>query len=124
MIDRKSEITPVSRDLSRPLVNTMLAVRPNFREIKQSDLDAIATATIGRPLGLSQQQLDQAVDPVVAVARRGGIGGAAREAVGALIEECRSSLDGHADWQAKTSSRLAASERALLVLAERTAEGR
>jgi len=89
-----------------------------------SDLDAIATATIGRPLGLSQQQLDQAVDPVVAVSRRSGIGGAAREAVSALIDECRSSIDGHVEWQAKTSSRLAASERALLVLAERTAEGR
>ncbi len=89
-----------------------------------SDLDAIAIATIGRPLGLSQQQLDRAVDPTVAVSRRSGIGGAAPEAVGALIDECRRGLDGHADWQAKTSSRLAASERALLVLAERTAEGR
>ena len=89
-----------------------------------SDLDAIATATIGRPLGLSQQQLDKAVDPVVAVSRRGGIGGAARESVSALIDECRTGLDGHSDWRAKTSSRLAASEQALLVLAERTAEGR
>jgi hypothetical protein len=42
MIDRKSEITPVSRDVLRPLVNTMLAVRPHFREIQESDLDAIA----------------------------------------------------------------------------------
>jgi hypothetical protein len=42
MIDRKNEITPVSRDVLRPLVNTMLAVRPNFREIQESDLDAIA----------------------------------------------------------------------------------
>ena len=88
------------------------------------DLDAIAAAMIGRPLGFSQQQLDKAVDPVVAVSRRSGIGGAAPEAVSALIDECRSGLDGHADWRAKTSSRLAASERALLALAERTAEGR
>jgi hypothetical protein len=42
MIDRKSEITLVSRDLLRPLVNTMLAVRPDFREIRESDLDGIA----------------------------------------------------------------------------------
>ena len=42
MIDRKSEITPVSRDVLRPLVNTMLAVRPNFREIQESDLEAVA----------------------------------------------------------------------------------
>ena len=42
MIDRKSETTLVSRDLLRRLVNTMLAVRPHFREIQESDLDAIA----------------------------------------------------------------------------------
>ena len=42
MIDRKSEITPVSRDVLRPLVNTMLAVRPSFREIQERDIDAIA----------------------------------------------------------------------------------
>jgi len=94
----------------------------SFR-IANGDLDAVATAMIGRPLGLSQQQLDEAADPVVAVSRRTGIGGAAREAVSAVIDECRNCLAGHAQWQAATSDRLAASERGLLTLAERTAGG-
>lgn len=94
----------------------------SFR-VANSDLDAIAGAMIGRPLGLSQQQLDEAADPVIAVSRRAGIGGAAREAVSAMINECHSCLEGHAQWQAATSGRLVASERALLELAERTAGG-
>jgi argininosuccinate lyase len=94
----------------------------SFR-VANGDLDAVATAMIGRPLGLSQQQLDEAADPVIAVSRRTGIGGAAREAVSAVIDECRNCLAGHSQWQAATSDRLAASERELLTLAERTAGG-
>jgi hypothetical protein len=41
MIERKCEITPSFSDLLRPLVNTMLAAKPRFREILESDLDAI-----------------------------------------------------------------------------------
>ncbi len=41
MIERKCEITASFSDLLRPLVNTMLDVKPRFREIKESDLDAI-----------------------------------------------------------------------------------
>lgn len=41
MIDRKCEINPLLPDLLRPLVNTMLAVKPRFREIQEGDLDAI-----------------------------------------------------------------------------------
>ena len=94
----------------------------SFR-VANSDLDAIASAMIGRPLGLVQQQLDEAANPAVAVSRRTGIGGAARKAVSAMIHECRDGLAGHAQWQTDTSSRLAASEKALLALAERMAEG-
>jgi hypothetical protein len=42
MIERKGELTPSLRDLSRPLVNTMTAVKPRFREIQESDVEAIA----------------------------------------------------------------------------------
>jgi argininosuccinate lyase len=91
--------------------------------ITSGDLDAVASAMIGRPLGLSQQQLDEAADPVIAVSRRAGIGGAAREAVIGTIDECRNCLLGNAQWHAATMSRLTASERALLALAERMVEG-
>jgi hypothetical protein len=42
MIERKGESAPSSSELLRPLVNTMPAVKPQFREIQESDLDAIA----------------------------------------------------------------------------------
>ena len=42
MIERKCETTSSSRDLLRPLVNTMLAVKPQFREIRESDIEATA----------------------------------------------------------------------------------
>jgi hypothetical protein len=41
MIERKYETIPSLRDLLHPLVNTMLAVKPRFREIQESDLDAV-----------------------------------------------------------------------------------
>ena len=41
MIERKCEIIPSFSDLLRPLVNSMLDVKPRFREIQESDLDAI-----------------------------------------------------------------------------------
>ena len=41
MIERKCEITASFSDLLPPLVNTMLDVKPRFREIQESDLDAI-----------------------------------------------------------------------------------
>src|SRR5271169_170720 len=41
MIERKCGIVPTRCHLLRPLVNTMLAVKPHFREILESDLEAI-----------------------------------------------------------------------------------
>jgi hypothetical protein len=42
MIERKREPIAPLRDLSRPLVNIMPAAKPRFREILESDVDAIA----------------------------------------------------------------------------------
>lgn len=42
MIERKDELTPRLCDLLRPLVNIMSAVQPRFREIQESDVEAIA----------------------------------------------------------------------------------
>lgn len=105
------------------LVRDMIDKGARGSRIASGDLDAVATAMIGRPLGLSQQQLDQAADPAVAVSRRTTIGGAAREAISELVDECRDRLAGHADWQAATSAQLVSSGKALLASAERMAEG-
>jgi argininosuccinate lyase len=104
------------------LVRTMIERGGRGARPTLVDLDAIAEATIGHPLKLSQQELDQATDPVAAVSRRAQIGGAAEEALSALIAECRSGFAIHADWQTATSARLKSCEEALLTLAQRMAK--
>ena len=42
MIERKRELVASSSDLSPPLVNIMSAAKPRFREIQESDIEAIA----------------------------------------------------------------------------------
>jgi hypothetical protein len=42
MIERKGELSASLRNLLRPLVNTMTAVKPRFREIQESDVEAVA----------------------------------------------------------------------------------
>lgn len=86
-----------------------------------ADLDAVGEMMLGRPLGLSQQQLDRAVDPAVAISRRRRTGGAAVESTVAMIDECRRVLASEAEWQIETSDRLAAAEKGLLALAQRVA---
>lgn len=105
------------------LIRDMVDKGTRGARIVHSDLDTVAVALIGRPLGFTQQQLDQVCDAAAAVSRRVGIGGASRDAVSAMINECRSALAGHAQWLAATADRLAADKSALLALAERMAEG-
>jgi hypothetical protein len=42
MIERKGELTASLHDLLRPLVNIMPAAKPRFREIQESDVEAVA----------------------------------------------------------------------------------
>src|SRR5579872_3549186 len=42
MIERKHELVASPGDLSPPLVNIMSAAKPRFREIQESDIEAIA----------------------------------------------------------------------------------
>jgi argininosuccinate lyase len=104
------------------LIRDMMDKGTRGSRVAHGDLDAVAVGVIGRPLGLTQQQLDQVSDPAAAVACRTGIGGASRDAVSATIGECREVLAGHAQWLTATADRLAADKSALLALAERMAE--
>jgi argininosuccinate lyase len=105
------------------LIRDMVDSGARGSRVASADLDAVAAAAIGRPLGLTQQELDQVSDPAAAVSCRTGIGGASRDAVSVAINECRGVLAGHAEWLAATKDRLAAGKAALLALAERMAEG-
>lgn len=92
------------------------------RRPDSSQLDSVAIDIIGHPLGLSQEQLDQATNPVTAVSRRAGVGGAARQAVSVLIDDCRQRLADQQSWLEATSDRIAANKNDLLASAKRMAE--
>ena len=96
----------IAHRLVARLVRTMMERGERGAGLTLVDLDAVADATIGHPLGLSQQELNEALDPVAAISHRTGIGGAADEALRALVAECRNDVAGHADWQTATSARL------------------
>ncbi len=94
---------------------------PGARPLLEA-IDAEARALLGRPLRLAQADLDAALDPALALERRGGVGGAAPASVAAMLAGVRERLAEAAGWQARTAGRLAAAERALFETARRTAE--
>jgi argininosuccinate lyase len=85
-------------------------------------LDAAAQAQLGRPLHLPAGALAATLDPLRALDRRGGIGGAAPASVAPMLADVRARLAEAVAWQARTVERLAVAESALLELARRTAE--
>ena len=84
-------------------------------------IDAAAQAMLGRPLLLSPEDLRAALDPLLALERRRGVGGAATRSVAAMVASVRARLGETADWHARTTDRLATAERNLLEVARRTA---
>jgi argininosuccinate lyase len=83
---------------------------------------AAAARVLGAPLAVDASALASALDPAAAVRARGGPGGAAPEAVDALVAELRSRLDEHAVWCATAARRTATAEAELVAVA-RTAAG-
>lgn len=77
--------------------------------IDAATLDAAALEVHGVPLGLSDAEVREALDPEAAVARRTGIGGAAPASVRGLLAERRRALRRQRAW---VESRRAAIDRA------------
>jgi argininosuccinate lyase len=91
--------------------------------IDASTLDAAAVEVTGAPLGLSDSDVQDALDPVAAVARRTGIGGAAAEPVGRLIEERRRALRRQRRWIAVRRLAIEQAETALVARARAAVAG-
>ncbi len=83
-------------------------------DIGQPLLDEVATAVIGRPLGLDDTMVRQALDPVHFVAVRNTLGGAAPEATEALLEQQQKALVADRSWLEMETTRLAAARKQLL----------
>jgi argininosuccinate lyase len=88
-----------------------------------ADVAAAATRAIGAPLAIDAGALASALDPAAAVRARRGPGGAAPEAVDALVAELGSRLGAHAAWCSEAASRTSTAEAALVAAARGAAGG-
>jgi argininosuccinate lyase len=84
-------------------------------------LDLAANQVIGRPLGLSEEQLTGVLEPRAIVETRTGLGGAAPQAVQGMLTTYRNVLAEMETWQAETTTRLAAAKARLLHRAQELA---
>jgi argininosuccinate lyase len=96
------------------LVREATQARRTMRDLTTADLDAAAQVILKRPLHLSEAAFVQALDPAAAVAMRQGIGGAAPEAVSAMLAECRAVLDTYTSWLKQAAASATAAEEALV----------
>jgi argininosuccinate lyase len=82
--------------------------------IDAARLDVAAIEVMGRPLGLSDADVREALDPVAAVARRTGTGGAAPVATRQMIRERRGSLRRQRRWLTDRTRSIELAEAALI----------
>jgi argininosuccinate lyase len=92
-------------------------------EIPADILEEAACQVLGHSLNLPAALLLPLADPAAIVATRQGLGGAAREPVCAMIEECRQLMAAGETWQSQTARRLGDAEKRLLELATALASG-
>ncbi len=87
-----------------------------------AELDAMARATVGQSIGLSDSEMQAAIDPQTAVERRAGIGGTAAQPFAAMVHECDEELSNAAAKRGEIERSLARSRQALLAMAQQLVE--
>src|SRR5205823_10955315 len=105
------------------LVREAIQTNRTMLDLTTADLDAAAQAILNRPLHLSETAFVGALDPAAAVAARQGIGGAAPEAVSAMLTECRATLDTCTSWLKQAAASATAAEEALVRRAQQLCGG-
>jgi argininosuccinate lyase len=88
-----------------------------LRAVDAGLVDEAAREVLGAPLDLPPAVLAGAVDPEQVVESRTGRGGAAPEAVRAMIDECRDELRRAEAWRLDAHARLEAAEGLLVARA-------
>jgi argininosuccinate lyase len=86
-------------------------------------LDEAGVAVTGNSVGLADAEIRAALDPIAAVGRRTGIGGAAPAAVRAMISELRASLRRQRRWIEARAGGIVQAESELLAQAHAFAAG-
>jgi argininosuccinate lyase len=77
----------------------------------------LLNAAAGRDLGLTSEEIAEALDPARIVAARTGPGGAAEAPMAQMVAECREALADHLRWGVATRGRIAAAESFVLMTA-------
>ncbi len=77
----------------------------------------LLNAAAGRDLGLTPEEIAEALDPARIVAARTGTGGAAESSVAQMVAGCREALADHLRWSAATQGRIEAAESSVLMTA-------
>jgi argininosuccinate lyase len=106
-------------------VRLTLDVDARAERIEAETLDRAAREVTGRPLAIAAEALAQVADPGDVVRTRRSTGGAAPDAVRAMIAGCRTELGRHREWYAATRAALREAEDSLVRAARaRAGEGR
>lgn len=95
------------------VVMTAVFQRKNASEITLAMVEDAAKTVIGRTLGLSEQAVADALDPVKNVERRRGVGGPAPVAVQRMIDDTRKELAEQAERLRRRRAKIAEADRAL-----------
>ncbi len=97
--------------------------RGDFNQLTPDELAAAAEQVLGHRVEISQAVLHDALDPEAAVSARAAPGGAAPEAIDAMIAECERTLAEAEAWTGNCGRRLQMAEDSLLRAARECLRG-
>ncbi|HZC03416.1 MAG TPA: hypothetical protein VE844_19310, partial [Gammaproteobacteria bacterium] len=95
----------------------------DLNRLTSDELAAVAEQVLGQRIAISQAALDNALDPEAAVLARTAPGGAAPEAMDAMIAECERALAEADAWTSQHRRRLRMAEDSLLRTAHECSRG-
>jgi argininosuccinate lyase len=104
------------------LVRQGLAAGDGLNRLTPEILSATAEAVLGQRIELNEAMLRGALDPLVAIAARTGAGGAAPDAMAAMLDECGQAIAEFAAWTRDHQQRLQGAETRLLQIARQTTQ--
>jgi argininosuccinate lyase len=106
------------------LVREAAGSNRTMRDLTSADLDVVSNAMLGHRLHLSEEAFTQALNPAKAVAARQDVGGAAPQALNAMLAECHSMLGKYASWYEQTNVRVVSAEESLIYHAQQRVGGK
>lgn len=108
----------VAHEIVGQVVRGLQAKGKTAREITPELIAESANDVLGRPVSVSQEEADEALDAGRIVAARVGTGGAAPERVREMIASCRKEVEAETDWLQAAGARISRAESELIKKAQ------